>query len=91
MPERVLATVLFTHIVGSTELAARLGDAAWRDVVGRHHAIVRGELARYHGRDIDTAGDGYFAVFDGPARAAGDVRLSGPPRIHTTTITRKGM
>ena len=69
MPERVLATVLFTDIVGSTELAARLGDAAWRDLIGRHHAIVRRELARYHGRELDTAGDGFFAVFDGPARA----------------------
>jgi pimeloyl-ACP methyl ester carboxylesterase len=69
MPERVLATVLFTDVVGSTELAAELGDAAWRDLIGRHHAIVRRELARYHGRELDTAGDGFFAVFDGPARA----------------------
>jgi class 3 adenylate cyclase len=68
-PDRVLATVLFTDIVGSTELAGKLGDAAWRDLVGRHHAIVRRELARYHGRELDTAGDGFFAVFDGPARA----------------------
>jgi class 3 adenylate cyclase len=69
MPERVLATILFTDIVGSTELAARLGDAAWRDLLHRHHAIVRRELARYHGRELDTAGDGFFAAFDGPARA----------------------
>ena len=68
-PERVLATVLFTDIVGSTELAGQLGDVGWRDLVGRHHAIVRRELARYHGRELDTAGDGFFAVFDGPARA----------------------
>ncbi len=68
-PERVLATVLFTDIVGSTELAARLGDTAWRELLGRHHAIVRRELARYHGRELDTAGDGFFAAFDGPARA----------------------
>jgi len=68
-PERVLATVLFTDIVGSTELAGRLGDAAWRDLVGQHHAIVRRELARFHGRELDTAGDGFFAIFDGPARA----------------------
>ena len=67
--ERVLATVLFTDIVGSTELSAQLGDVTWRDLVGRHHAIVRRELARYHGRELDTAGDGFFAVFDGPARA----------------------
>jgi class 3 adenylate cyclase len=68
-PERVLATILFTDIVGSTELAARLGDAAWRDLLGRHHAIVRRELARFRGRELDTAGDGFFASFDGPARA----------------------
>ena len=68
-PERVLATILFTDIVGSTELAARLGDAAWRDLLERHHAIVRRELARFSGRELDTAGDGFFAAFDGPARA----------------------
>ena len=67
-PQRVLATVLFTDIVGSTELASRLGDKAWRDLMAKHHAIVRRELARYHGRELDTAGDGFFAVFDGPAR-----------------------
>ena len=67
--ERVLATVLFTDIVGSTELAARLGDSAWRELLQRHHAIVRRELARFQGRELDTAGDGFFAAFDGPARA----------------------
>jgi len=67
--ERVLATILFTDIVGSTELAARLGDAAWRELLERHHAIVRRELARFQGRELDTAGDGFFAAFDGPARA----------------------
>jgi class 3 adenylate cyclase len=67
--ERVLATVLFTDIVGSTELAGRLGDGAWRELLERHHAIVRRELARFHGRELDTAGDGFFASFDGPARA----------------------
>lgn len=67
--ERVLATILFTDIVGSTELAARLGDTAWRELLERHHAIVRRELARFHGRELDTAGDGFFAAFDGPARA----------------------
>ena len=67
--ERVLATVLFTDIVGSTEVAARLGDTAWRELLERHHAIVRRELARFHGRELDTAGDGFFASFDGPARA----------------------
>ena len=67
--ERVLATVLFTDIVGSTELAARLGDSAWRELLQRHHAVVRTELARFQGRELDTAGDGFFAAFDGPARA----------------------
>ncbi|HET9681534.1 MAG TPA: adenylate/guanylate cyclase domain-containing protein [Candidatus Limnocylindrales bacterium] len=67
--ERLLATVLFTDIVGSTELAARLGDTAWRDLLAKHHAIVRRELARFRGRELDTAGDGFFASFDGPARA----------------------
>jgi class 3 adenylate cyclase len=67
--ERVLATILFTDIVGSTELAARLGDTAWRELLERHHAIVRRELARFRGRELDTAGDGFFASFDGPARA----------------------
>jgi class 3 adenylate cyclase len=67
--DRVLATVLFTDIVGSTETAARLGDQAWRAAVERHHAAVRGMLARYRGTEVDTAGDGFFASFDGPARA----------------------
>jgi class 3 adenylate cyclase len=67
--ERILATILFTDIVGSTELAARIGDSAWRDLLQRHHAIVRRDLARFQGRELDTAGDGFFAAFDGPARA----------------------
>jgi class 3 adenylate cyclase len=67
--DRVLATILSTDIVGSTELVARLGDRTWRDLLDRHHAIVRRELQRYQGREIDTAGDGFFASFDGPARA----------------------
>jgi pimeloyl-ACP methyl ester carboxylesterase len=66
--DRVLATVLFTDIVRATEHAARLGDRAWTDLLGRHHAMVRDELARFRGREIDTAGDGFFATFDGPAR-----------------------
>jgi class 3 adenylate cyclase len=68
-PERVLATVLFTDIVGSTERVAELGDAAWRNLLRSHHGLVRRELARYRGRELDTAGDGFFATFDGPARA----------------------
>ncbi|HEX2368798.1 MAG TPA: adenylate/guanylate cyclase domain-containing protein [Acidimicrobiia bacterium] len=68
-PERVLATVLFTDIVDSTMRAAALGDSAWRDLLDRHHATVRAELARWRGKEIATAGDGFFATFDGPARA----------------------
>jgi pimeloyl-ACP methyl ester carboxylesterase len=67
--ERVLSTVLFTDIVGATERAAAVGDHQWRDMVHQHHAIVRRELSRCGGREIDTAGDGFFATFDGPARA----------------------
>ena len=68
-PDRVLATVLFTDIVGSTDHAVRLGDRRWRDLQERHHATVRRELARHRGREVDTAGDGFLATFDGPARA----------------------
>jgi len=68
-PERILTTVLFTDIVGSTERAAELGDRAWRELIARHHAAVRSEIVRFRGREIDTAGDGVFASFDGPARA----------------------
>jgi pimeloyl-ACP methyl ester carboxylesterase len=68
-PDRVLATVLFTDIVGSTEKAAALGDRRWRDLLEGHHGLVRRELGRYRGREIDTAGDGFLATFDGPARA----------------------
>jgi pimeloyl-ACP methyl ester carboxylesterase len=67
--DRVLATVLFTDIVDSTVTASRLGDARWSDMLRRHHALIRRELGRYDGREIDTAGDGFFASFDGPARA----------------------
>jgi class 3 adenylate cyclase len=68
-PDRVLATILFTDIVGSTQLAAELGDRAWRELLERHHVLVRTELARLRGREVDTAGDGFLAVFDGPGRA----------------------
>ena len=67
-PERVLATVLFTDIVGSTERAMELGDRDWRQLLERHHATVRRQLARFRGEEVDTAGDGFFATFDGPAR-----------------------
>ena len=68
-PETVLATVLFTDIVGSTAKLAEFGDAGWRALVSRHHALVRQQLSRFRGVEIDTAGDGFFASFDGPIRA----------------------
>ena len=67
--ERFLATILFTDIVGSTDLAARLGDRAWQRLVAAHHAAVRRELHRFRGREVDTAGDGFFATFEQPAEA----------------------
>lgn len=67
--DRFLATVLFTDIVNGTARAGELGDRAWRALIERHHAIVRAELARHRGIEVDTAGDGFFATFDGPARA----------------------
>jgi class 3 adenylate cyclase len=69
VPDTVLATVLFTDIVGSTERATQLGDRGWRDLLQKHHALVRRELTRHRGEEKDTAGDGFFATFDGPARA----------------------
>jgi class 3 adenylate cyclase len=68
-PDRQLATLLFTDIVGSTERMARLGDSGWRELLEQHHSLVRAELLRARGREVDTAGDGFFAAFDGPARA----------------------
>ena len=67
--DRVLATVLFTDIVGSTDRVAALGDRRWRELVERHHSVFRTLLARYRGVEMDTAGDGFFASFEGPARA----------------------
>jgi class 3 adenylate cyclase/alpha-beta hydrolase superfamily lysophospholipase len=69
VPERILATVLVTDLVGSTEAARRAGDRAWAEVLQRHHALVRRELDRFRGRELDNAGDGFLAAFDGPARA----------------------
>jgi class 3 adenylate cyclase/pimeloyl-ACP methyl ester carboxylesterase len=68
-PDTILSTVLFTDIVGSTERQAAIGDRDWRELVERHHAIVRDQLARWRGVENDTAGDGFYATFDGPARA----------------------
>ena len=67
-PNRVLATVLFTDIVGSTERAAALGDRRWGELLGEHHRIVREQLERHRGREVKTLGDGFLATFDGPAR-----------------------
>jgi class 3 adenylate cyclase len=68
-PDRVLATVMFTDIVDSTQRAAEMGDRRWRDLIGRHDALMRGQLERFRGRAVKTMGDGFLATFDGPARA----------------------
>ena len=68
-PDRVLKTIMFTDIVGSTERAASLGDVAWRDVLATHDAMMRSELAKFRGQEVKTLGDGFLAAFDGPARA----------------------
>ena len=67
-PDRVLATVMFSDIVGSTEHAVTLGDRRWRELLAQHHQVVRQELVRFRGHEVDTAGDGFLATFDGPAR-----------------------
>ena len=68
-PDRILSTVMFTDIVDSTVLMNSIGDTKWRDLLERHHGIVRSELSRWRGQEVDTAGDGFFATFDAPARA----------------------
>jgi len=98
--DRVLATILFTDIVGSTERLAELGDSAWRELLVRHHDAVRGQLARFAGREIDTAGDGFLAAFDAPARAVRcavairdevrDIGLSVRCGLHTGECERVG-
>ena len=100
IPDTVLATVLFTDLVGSTERAAELGDRDWRALLERHNELVRMELARYRGVEIDTAGDGFFASFDGPARAIScareivermpDLGLAVRAGIHTGECERVG-
>ena len=69
VPERILSTVMFTDIVGSSDRVVELGDRRWRDLLERHREIVRRQLLRFRGVEVDTAGDGFFASFDGPARA----------------------
>jgi pimeloyl-ACP methyl ester carboxylesterase len=76
-PDRVLATIMFADVVGSTERAVELGDRRWRELLQRFHAAVRSELGRFRGREIDTAGDGFLAAFDGPARAVRCARAVG--------------
>jgi class 3 adenylate cyclase len=68
-PDRLLATVMFTDIVGSTVRAVEMGDRRWREMLDAHHGVVRRELDRFRGREIKTIGDGFLAIFDGPARA----------------------
>ena len=83
VPDSVLTTVMFTDLVASTERATELGDRAWRDLLAQHHALVRRELGRFRGEERDTAGDGVFATFDGPARAirAGQAIIEGLDRL----------
>ena len=98
--DRLLATILFTDVVGSTELAGELGDHAWSELLEQHHALVRRELDRFRGEEIDTAGDGFLALFDGPARAircALDIRdalqelgLRIRAGVHTGEVERVG-
>ena len=98
--ERVLATVLFTDIVGSTERAAEIGDRAWQDLMERHNRVVRSLLGRFRGNEVDTAGDGFFATFDGPGRAIrcahailaamGPLRLELRAGVHTGEVERAG-
>jgi class 3 adenylate cyclase len=83
--DRVLATVLFTDIVGSTQTAASVGDRRWHEVLDEHHRLVREELSRHRGREIDTAGDGFLATFDGPGRAI-SCALSVCDRVRTLGI-----
>jgi len=98
--DRVLATVLFTDIVGSTERSSELGDRRWRDLLDRHDAVVRRQLGRFRGREIKSTGDGFLATFDGPARAlecAGAIRdaarqlgLDVRSGVHTGEIEIRG-
>ena len=90
-PETILVTVLFTDIVGSTAKLAELGDARWRSLVERHHAVVRHHLGRFRGQEIDTAGDGFFATFDGPIRAIRCARAIGESLRELELEVRAGL
>jgi class 3 adenylate cyclase len=89
--DRVLATVLFTDIVSSTERAAELGDRRWRELLERHNELVRRELERFRGREIDTAGDGFLATFDGPARAIRCARAIESAMREVGVVLRAGL
>ncbi|HET6770305.1 MAG TPA: alpha/beta fold hydrolase [Actinomycetota bacterium] len=99
-PDRVLATMLFTDIVGSTVRATEIGDRRWRELLERHHELVRKELERFQGREIDTAGDGFLAAFDGPGRAircarairdkAGELDIELRAGLHTGEVELAG-
>lgn len=91
VPDSVLATVLFTDLVGSTERAAKIGDRAWRDLLTRHHEDVRRELARFRGEEIDSAGDGFFCRFDGPARAVACARAIASRATELDLAVRAGI
>ena len=98
--DRSLATVLFTDIVGSTQTARRLGDRPWRYLLEEHHARIRRQLDRFHGNEVDTAGDGFFVTFDGPARAVRcacairdavrEIGIEIRAGLHTGEVERRG-
>ena len=89
--ERVLATILFTDIVGSTERAAQLGDRVWRDLLERHNDIVRSQVARFRGNEVGTQGDGFLATFDGPARAISAAHAIGGALMPLDVEIRAGL
>ena len=89
--DRILVTVLFTDIVGSTERASELGDRAWSELLAAHHERARAELTRYRGREIDTAGDGFLATFDGPARAVRCAQAIGASLLDLGIQVRAGV
>ena len=90
-PDRVLATVLFTDIVGSTDRAAELGDRGWRELLTRHDMVVRGDIERFQGREIKHTGDGFLATFDGPARAVRCARATRDRLLELGMETRAGL